>query len=594
VSRFTLLQRFSVLGMLAVFGVTGTLVVGSVMLVRQRIVHHDAAIVCELVEALLAPMLRGSHDDRVRSEDVSRHQDVFARIRSAAGIVGLIFYDADGAVLWADERGLVGLRPDPSPELRAALEGTIAVRVGRPRNAALPPAAAHDRLEEIYLPVRQRDDGPVLGVVDISREPPFPLLDRLVTLVWVVGGGGGLALYLVLLTDVRRWSRTQVHLEREVAAHARTLDERVSERTRDLLAHTRQTSEVYETMKWTKEHLQTLIDSSVDAIVEVDRRGRVTFASQGAQRMIGVRGDEIAGAAIARYWTRGAADLKDFRRQLLAAGRLQNWETELRATDGRQVPVSISASLLSAADGRLTGVLAIVRDVTDLRNMQTQMIRTERLAAAGLVSAGVAHEVGNPLTCIASLAEVLHAQVRQPAVRRGLEDIQVHVGRIEKIVQSLTQLARPAPIEFRKCSIEEIVQSAARLARHNPEARRMAIKTTFDGALPLVRVAPDQLLQVFLNLILNAAEAGGEELAITAVARDGELRIAFADTGHGMSDDKLRKLFNPFYSTKDHDEHMGLGLFVTHEIVRQHGGTILAASAPGSGSTFTVVLPVEA
>jgi len=105
-------------------------------------------------------------------------------------------------------------------------------------------------------------------------------------------------------------------------------------------------------------------------------------------------------------------------------------------------------------------------------------------------------------------------------------------------------------------------------------------------------VAPDHLLQVLLNLILNAADAGGE-LSVRTSAKDSTVHVLFSDTGRGMSAEELRRLFDPFYSTKDADKHMGLGLFISQEIVREHGGTIHAESEPGRGSTFTIVLPVE-
>jgi two-component system, NtrC family, sensor kinase len=224
--------------------------------------------------------------------------------------------------------------------------------------------------------------------------------------------------------------------------------------------------------------------------------------------------------------------------------------------------------------------------------MQTQMMRAERLASAGLLAAGVAHEVGNPLTCISSLAQVLKTRARDGQIQQGLADIEVHAGRIERILRGLTQLVRPRALAFEEASFERIVRSAMKLARHNPAVRRMPMTATFAPDLPPVCAAADQMLQVFLNLILNAAEAGGG-LAIEASAVEGEVRVVFRDTGPGMSPEQLRRLFDPFSSTKSDETHLGLGLFVSHEIVRQHGGRIIATSAPGGGSTFSVHLPRE-
>ncbi|TMH83864.1 MAG: PAS domain S-box protein [Betaproteobacteria bacterium] len=341
-----------------------------------------------------------------------------------------------------------------------------------------------------------------------------------------------------------------------------------------------------------KEYLENLIASSVDAIVTVDQLGRITFVSKGGQRMFGYDGGELIGRPVRALWACGSRDFRTFRTRLLRAGRVENYETELTMGTGARLVVNISASFLSGAAGEVSAVLAVVKDVTSLRRLHEQIVRSERLAAAGLLAAGVAHEVGNPLTCISSLAQFLLARAPDPAIREGLESIEVHVERISRIVQDLTRLTRPAPATLREASVGNLVDTAVNLARHNPAVRRMKMDRAVDPALPAVRVAPDHLVQVFLNLILNAADSGGN-LTIRAARTGGAIRVIFDDTGCGMTAEEMRRLFDPFHSTKDNERHLGLGLFVSHEIVRQHGGDLLVASEPGVGSTVTVVLPME-
>ncbi len=344
--------------------------------------------------------------------------------------------------------------------------------------------------------------------------------------------------------------------------------------------------------KNTKEYLENLIASSVDAIVTLDPKGRIAFVSKGGQRMFGYGDAKLTGRPARAYWLRGARDYRAFRARLARDGRVQNHETELATADGTRLAVNISASFLRGTAGEVTGVLAVVKDVTSLRRLHEQIVRSERLAAAGLLAAGVAHEVGNPLTCISSLAQVLIARASDAAIRQGLENIEVHVGRIERIVQDLTRLTRPTPATLRETSVRDLVDTAMSLARHNPVVRRMRVESVVDPALPLVRVAPDHLVQVFLNLILNAADAGGK-LSVRASSAGSTIRVNFEDSGCGMTAEQIRHLFDPFHSTKNGDNHMGLGLYVSHEIVRQHGGDMLVESQPGAGSTITVVLPLE-
>jgi len=344
--------------------------------------------------------------------------------------------------------------------------------------------------------------------------------------------------------------------------------------------------------KNTKEYLENLIASSVDAIVTLDPLGRITFVSKGGQRMFGCGEGELIGRPVRALWACGPRDFRAFRARLVRSGRVENHETELAMGKGARLVVNISASFLRGASGEVSGILAVVKDVTSLRRLHEQIVRSERLAAAGLLAAGVAHEVGNPLTCISSLAQVLMARASDHAIREGLENIEVHVDRIGRIVQDLTRLTRPTPATLRETSIPDLVDTAVSLARHNPVVRRMRVDSVVDPALPLVRVAPDHLVQVFLNLIFNAADAGGR-LTVRTVRSGGTIRVGFEDSGCGMTAEQMRHLFNPFHSTKNSDNHLGLGLFVSHEIVQQHGGDLLVESQPGAGSTITVVLPLE-
>jgi len=344
--------------------------------------------------------------------------------------------------------------------------------------------------------------------------------------------------------------------------------------------------------KNTKEHLENLVASSVDAIVTLDPRGRISFVSKGGQRMFGCGDGELIGRPVRALWACGPRDFRTFRARLVRSGRVENYETELAMGSGARLVVNISASFLRGAAGEVTGILAVVKDVTSLRRLHEQIVRSERLAAAGLLAAGVAHEVGNPLTCISSLAQVLKARASNPAIREGLENIEVHVGRIGRIVQDLTQLSRPTPATLTEASLKDLVDTAVNLARHNPVVRRMRVESAVEPALPPVRAAPDRLVQVFLNLILNAADAGGN-LTIRAVRARNAILVTFEDSGCGITAEQMRHLFDPFHSTKNSDNHLGLGLFVSHEIVRQHGGDLLVESQPGAGSTITVVLPLE-
>jgi PAS domain S-box-containing protein len=414
----------------------------------------------------------------------------------------------------------------------------------------------------------------------------------LVTLVWTVGGSAGVLLSAMLFGLVRNAARSESARERELAVHAHALEQRVAEDRNELVRKTGELSVLSQQLSAAEAFFGNLIESSVDAIVTLSPRGRITFVSQGGRRMFGYAAADVVGTPVGRYWARGGEDLRAFRRQLGAQGRVQSHDTELQASDGRTLAVNLSASRLRNGDGATYGVIAIVRDVTELRRLQERMIRGEQLAATGLLAAGVAHEIGNALTCVSSLCQMLASLAVEPRLRQGLRDVLGHADRIDRILQDLTRLARPRPFQIAETALAELLDTAVRLARHHRVVHPMRIVTTVEPALPAIHVSADHLQQVFVNLILNAAESGGD-LTIAA-ARDGDaVRVEFRDTGCGMSAEQLERLFDPFFSTKEGAGARGLGLFVCHEIVRHHQGRIAADSRPGVGSTVTVTLPLH-
>lgn len=726
--NFTLLQTFSLLSFLCILGIIGVVCTVGGQFLTRHLVRHDAAVVADLASILLTRSIPMSYFTEPSAAHAPLYEDTVAHIVPSVDVVRIILYDAQGRVLWSDDADLIGRRFADNHELQGALKGVIEAHIIRPgKEEHEGSLRSFRRVEEIYLPIRYQRNGPIVGALEIYRHPPafFAQLDRAFALVWILGGGGGFLLYIALVAVVRRAARTQLRLERQLTAHARTLESRVAERTRELWtlyqASTRlqamtdvpqvlhaitegavdlanggwgaitrlvdgrivvdavagsslarnggpppalaegvlhdsyrtgrpivgndgtgvgptvmcvplnspngivgvvqvgkrrdrlpftdddlrslttfashaatvlEYTRLFHEIKTTKEYLEGLIESSADGIVAVDARGKLTVLNGAAQAVFGVGEKEALGRPVFAYWHRGPADFRHFRRLLIDKGRLQNYETELRGVNHHLLKVSVSASLLRDASGRVSGAFAVVRDVTHLRRMQEQMIRSERLAAAGLLAAGVAHEIGNPLTCISSLAQFVTTHTSDPILKGDLAAISLHVERIEKMLADLTRLTQPGPIELRLTSLNDTVLHAVTLARHNAVVRRMDIQTVVDHARPMVSAVPDRLVQVFLNLTLNAAEAGGA-LAIRTVAEGKMARVIFTDSGPGMSSEELRRAFDPFFSTKGPTRHLGLGLFVSHEIIRQHGGTILAESQPGAGSTFTVILPRE-
>jgi PAS domain S-box-containing protein len=590
----TLPEKFALLGLVCTLGVTLMSCVTGAALLRRHLIRHDAAMVSDLVSGLITRVLPRSYFEGGAGTASDRIAPAVAGVAPGTDIVRLNVYDRQGVVLWSDDAALVGRRVSDSRELAAALRGELTAGVFRPgREAHHETLRGYARLAEIYVPVRYGPDGPVVGALEIYRHPPalFTLLDRALMLVWALGGGGGLVLYVTLFGLVRQAARSESVRQHELASHARTLEQRVARETSDVARKTGEISLLAHQMKAAEEFFENLIESSVDAIVTMSPRGRITFVSEGGRRMFGHQAADMVGVPVGKYWVR-CEEFRALRRLLAGQGRVQNYETEVYGAGGRAIAVNISASRLQNAAGSTYGVVAVVKDVTALKRLQAQMIGSERLAATGLLAAGVAHEIGNAVTCVSSLCQMLAGIAVDPKVRQGLRDVQGHTDRISRTLEDLTRLSRPRPVEIRETALGELIDTAVRLARHSRGAHRMNIVATVAPSLPTVRVSADHVVQVFINLILNAAESGGD-LSIAAAGDEHAVRVEFRDTGCGMSADQIDRLFDPFSSTKEGDGHLGLGMFVCREIIRHHQGRITVESRPGGGSTVTVTLPLH-
>jgi two-component system NtrC family sensor kinase len=268
----------------------------------------------------------------------------------------------------------------------------------------------------------------------------------------------------------------------------------------------------------------------------------------------------------------------------------------LRLTEvfAAQVAVAIENARLMAELRQAAAELEarVERRTQQLRETQAQIIRAEKMAVVGRLAGSVAHEVNNPLQAIALHLELIADEVLPDPASKRLGIVQEELSRIARIVQRLLDFQRPT-LGKRAChDVLGLLDDVLALAEKQLQQFHIKIHRTGEANLKTVWAAGNRLKQVFLNIILNAAEAmpGGGELRIHTQQSNGFISITFSDSGPGMSAEVMGHLFEPFFSTKTNGS--GLGLAVSHEIVSQHGGTIEAHSRPNHGSIFTVTLPI--
>lgn len=246
-------------------------------------------------------------------------------------------------------------------------------------------------------------------------------------------------------------------------------------------------------------------------------------------------------------------------------------------------------------DGHVMGIVAVGRDLTERRELESQLIQSAKMASLGVMAGGIAHELRNPLGIMSAAAQLLLEHTDNPQLRTECATkIQSATKRASMIIENLLRFARSGDERMRQVDLHAVLEETLGLLTHQVVLQKVTLSKAFHPSLPAVNGNPELLQQVFTNLTLNACNAmpeGGTLTVASRVAETGEVEIQFSDTGHGIPREHLSKIFDPFFSTMPVGKGTGLGLSISYSIVRQHQGTIEAESEEGEGSTFTVRLP---
>jgi PAS domain S-box-containing protein len=353
---------------------------------------------------------------------------------------------------------------------------------------------------------------------------------------------------------------------------------------------------------------QALLESATEGIILIDAGGRITLVNRAAERMFGYTRAELLGQTLEMLLPeRIRAAHVGHRTGYFAGPRVRPMGIGIdlagRRKEGAEFPVEISLSYVETAEGMLA--MAFVTDITErkraeaeLQQQRETLYQSEKMAALGTLSAGIAHEMNNPLGIITSRIEVMLLDAEtQHLPEQVVEDLRVlHRAsqRVARIAASLRSFARQSPGERGAVDLNAVVEETLLLMQKPLAADNIRIFTTLAGRLPPVHGDANALHQVLMNLLTNAREAltgGGEIHVETALLpeRPGWIRLTIADTGPGIPAETLSKIFDPFFTTKRGGT--GLGLSVTYGIIQDHGGRLEVQSPPGGGTTFTLSFP---
>jgi two-component system sensor histidine kinase PilS (NtrC family) len=340
-----------------------------------------------------------------------------------------------------------------------------------------------------------------------------------------------------------------------------------------------------------------ILENMSSGVLVVDTDGRVLTMNAAAEEILELRKDEVLAHHVDTSLGRRAPDLAHELMESLASERVRRrQEISGHSRAGAYRPMGISISPLTDGTQRRRGVIAVFQDLTEVHEMRERVRKADRLAAVGELSAGIAHELRNPLASISGSIEMLYHELALDGEnKRLMELIMRESDRLDRIISDFLEFARlrtprRVPSKLARC-IDDVVT----LVKQNTEkSEGVTIRTTFDPALPDVWMDDEQMRQVFMNLAVNACEAMENRgtLEIDAVSTgEPKVRIAFKDSGPGIEPDGLERMFEPFFTTKDGGT--GLGLAMANKIVTAHGGSIEFKNAE-RGAVFTIVLPVNA
>ena len=328
-------------------------------------------------------------------------------------------------------------------------------------------------------------------------------------------------------------------------------------------------------------------------LVATDRKGRITFFNAAAERITALQASAAKGEKAGNLLP---ANLCGMQESLNQGKAITEQEAECTFSDGRSVPLSISAARIVNEVGDFIGQVLILRDLREVRRLQADVRRQEKLAALGKLAAGVAHEIRNPLSSIKGLASFFADQFDHNPTAKEAAGVMVNeVDRLNRAISELLDFARPTDLKLRSVDLAPLMNRSIQLIRQDATNQNVRIDLSVADHICPVHIDPDRFNQCLLNLYLNAIqsmEGGGTLGVVCDLDNDRHVRIAVSDTGQGIEADHLGKIFDPYFSTKN--KGTGLGLAVVHKILEAHGADLSVESVLDQGTTMTIRLACNA
>ncbi len=340
-----------------------------------------------------------------------------------------------------------------------------------------------------------------------------------------------------------------------------------------------------------------VVHYTVNPIQITDAAGRMIYVNPAFEQATGYSREELIGGNPSiissnkyprEFWAKVWG--------VISTGNVWNGEIENTRKDGEPLYTHLLISPIIDTEGTVVGYLGAHRDITKQKQLEQQLMHSQKMESLGTLAAGIAHEVGNPLASISSIVQVILRTTTDTQTKEKLALVGSQIHRITKIIRDLVDFSRPSNYQVQGTDLGKLLTESVEIAKHAKKARNITFTTHIPQRLPLLSLVPDQISQVFINMLLNAVDAiGGKKGRIVSVISPGvdSFVITIEDDGSGITPENMEKVFEPFFTTKKKGEGTGMGLWVSYGIVKSFQGDITVKSTVGRGTTFIITLPMN-
>ena len=577
-------------------------------------------------------LLNGSH---ASLEEGERLRDLILTVRSEIAekahgldIAKIKLYSLSGRTVFSTELSQIGEKKDNNPGIIKALKGvTTSDFVHKDSFNALDQVIENRDLLQTYLPLYDKSHLSVIGVVEVYSDHTR-ILEQVNRTQWTMMAGTSfvlLLLYSVLYFIIRHANAILIRQDSELRSSLdelnkakESLESNVADRTSTLTISNqlleqeiKERGRIEKVLRERERRIRAIMDNIFNAIITIDDNGYLKSFNPTAERLFGYSESEAIGQSVSILTPKGqviAPEHLKIEDNLSSNSYPAAQITELtaRRKNGSTFPIELAVTRIEESENHC--YIGTIRDISERKRAETELEETrqkyfhqEKMAAIGTLAAGIVHEIGNPIAAISGL---IHDMCDDPdnstldeENRDNLTMVLDHVGRLINITRDVSEFSNPHEDEVHLLDLNNLIGKTCRLMRHDKRLTSVEIRLDLDQQLPAVFGIGDHLVQVFMNLIINAADAVGEVDSRAGIIEvnsrlDGNMiQVTVRDNGCGMTEESLERATEAFYTTKSMGKGTGLGLSLCHSIISAHNGTLKIDSKLGEGSVINVYIP---